>query len=176
MVSKHHIFCWVDKNVLPANLIIVIAREDDYFFGVVHSKVHELWARRMGTQLREAESGYRYTPSTTFETFPFPWAPGQEPLNDPRLLAIASAARELVELRERWLGAAAQASEFSKDSEASGSAKRTLTNLYNARPTWLELAHQKLDAAVLSAYGWPLGLSDEELLERLLKLNLERAA
>jgi hypothetical protein len=53
--------------------------------------------------------------------------------------------------------------------------KRTLTNLYNARPTWLELAHKKLDEAVFAAYGWPSDLSDEEILERLLALNLERA-
>ena len=53
--------------------------------------------------------------------------------------------------------------------------KRTLTNLYNQRPTWLDLAHKKLDAAVFAAYGWPEELSDEEILERLLALNLERA-
>ena len=54
--------------------------------------------------------------------------------------------------------------------------KRTLTNLYNERPDWLDLAHCKLDAAVLDAYGWPHNLSDEEILERLLALNLERTA
>ncbi len=53
--------------------------------------------------------------------------------------------------------------------------KRTLTNLYNARPTWLDSAHRKLDAAVFAAYGWPAGLSDEEILARLLALNLARA-
>jgi len=53
-------------------------------------------------------------------------------------------------------------------------AKRTLTNLYNERPTWLDLAHRKLDAAVFAAYGWPADLGDEEILARLLKLNLER--
>ena len=53
--------------------------------------------------------------------------------------------------------------------------KRTLTNLYNQRPAWLDLAHQKLDAAVFAAYGWDPGISDEELLEKLLALNLERA-
>jgi hypothetical protein len=51
-----------------------------------------------------------------------------------------------------------------------------LTNLYNERPTWLDLAHRKLDEAVLEAYGWPHDLSDEEILARLLALNLERAA
>jgi len=53
--------------------------------------------------------------------------------------------------------------------------KRTLTNLYNERPTWLDLAHRKLDEAVFDAYGWPHGLSDEEILARLLALNLKRA-
>ena len=53
--------------------------------------------------------------------------------------------------------------------------KRTLTNLYNERPAWLDLAHQKLDAAVAAAYGFPADLTDEQILERLLTLNLERA-
>ena len=53
--------------------------------------------------------------------------------------------------------------------------KRTLTNLYNARPTWLDNAHRKLDAAVFAAYGWPADLSDDEILARLLALNLARA-
>jgi hypothetical protein len=53
--------------------------------------------------------------------------------------------------------------------------KRTLTNLYNERPTWLDLAHKKLDAAVAAAYGWPTELAEEEILARLLQLNLERS-
>ncbi len=52
---------------------------------------------------------------------------------------------------------------------------RTLTNLYNARPTWLDLAHRRLDAAVLAAYGWPADLPDDALLARLLELNLARS-
>jgi type II restriction/modification system DNA methylase subunit YeeA len=53
---------------------------------------------------------------------------------------------------------------------------RTLTNLYNERPAWLDNAHRDLDAAVAAAYGWPAGIGDEEVLARLLALNLERAA
>ena len=53
--------------------------------------------------------------------------------------------------------------------------KRTLTNLYNERPTWLDLAHRKLDEAVFAAYGWDAGISDEELLEKLVALNVARA-
>jgi len=59
--------------------------------------------------------------------------------------------------------------------ERSAAQEHFPTNLYNARPTWLGLAHQKLDRAVLAAYGWPADLSDDQILERLLVLNLERA-
>jgi len=121
----------------------------------------------MGTQLRDAVSGFRYTSTTTFETFPFPWPPGREPAGDPRVVAIAEAARELVEKRDAWLNPpGASESELKR---------RTLTNLYNQRPAWLDLAHRRLDEAVLDAYGWPHDLTDEAILERLLALNLERA-
>jgi len=53
--------------------------------------------------------------------------------------------------------------------------KRTLTNLYNERPAWLANVHRKLDEAVFAAYGWSPGLSDDELLAKLLELNLSRA-
>ena len=164
MVSKHLIFDWLPKEVVPANLVIVIAREDNYFIGVLHSRIHELWALKQGSSLEDRP---RYTPTTTFETFPFPWAPGQEPKEDPRVQAISQAAKELVEQRDRWLNA-----EGLSDAEKK---KRTLTNLYNQRPTWLDLAHKRLDEAVFAAYGWKSDLSDEEILERLLTLNLERA-
>ncbi|MFN8476027.1 MAG: type IIL restriction-modification enzyme MmeI [Anaerolineae bacterium] len=167
-VAKHRIFVWISADVLANQQVLVFARSDDYFFGVLHSKLHELWARRMGTQLREAESGFRYTPTTTFETFPFPWPPGKEPPDARRVQAIAGAARELVEKRDAWLNPPGASEADLK--------KRTLTNLYNARPAWLDLAHKKLDDAVLDAYGWPRDLTDEDILARLLALNLQRAA
>ncbi len=104
----------------------------------------------------------------TFETFPFPWPPGREPKDDPRVEAIAQAARELVQKRDAWLNPPGASEADLK--------KRTLTNLYNQRPTWLDLAHRRLDEAVLAAYRWPPDLSDAEILARLLALNLERAA
>jgi len=55
-------------------------------------------------------------------------------------------------------------------------AKRTLTNLYNERPTWLDLAHKAPDKAVFDAYGWDPSMTDEQILAALLKLNLERSA
>ena len=98
---------------------------------------------------------------------PIPWPPGKEPKNDSRVEAISQAARELVEKRDSWLNPEGAPEKEQK--------KRTLTNLYNQRPTWLDLAHRKLDDAVLDAYGWPHDLSDEEILSRLLALNLQRA-
>jgi hypothetical protein len=63
-----------------------------------------------------------------------------------------------------------------KDPDCAGSLRnRTLTHLYNQRPTWLLQVHKKLDEAVFAAYGWEPVRSDEELLERLLQLNLERS-
>lgn len=157
-VSKHRVFTWVDERVVTDSACISMARNDDYFFGVLHSRFHELWALAMGTQL---ESRPRYTPTTCFETFPFP-----EPTDEQRE-AIAQAARELNELRENWLNP--------PDISPSDLKKRTLTNLYNARPTWLDNLHKKLDAAVAAAYGWPADLGEQEILERLLELNLDRA-
>jgi hypothetical protein len=271
MVAKHRVFAWLDTVCLPANVVIVFGRTDDYFYGVLSSRSHLVWANAQGTQLREKESGSRYTPTTCFETFPFPFrddlppskpAPGVPPPAKPKQpapdrtyaemmaahfycakeepprygsggrpveppaapgvpqspvdhhrAAVAAAAKELNELRERWLNppewTETRAFEFPgsadgpwaryvdaatvdpksgvgtvrypclepRDADCAAKLKqRTLTHLYNGRPAWLDLAHQKLDAAVAAAYGWPLDLTDEQILERLLALNLERAA
>ena len=162
--SKHRMFTWLPASVLANGATIVFARDDDYFFGLLHSRLHELWALRLGTALEDRP---RYTPTTTFETFPFPWPPGKEPADDRRVQAIAAAAREMVVLRDAWLNP--------PDATEAELKKRTLTNLYNQRPGWLDLAHRRLDEAVLDAYGWPHDLPDDEILSRLLALNLERA-
>jgi hypothetical protein len=166
--SKHRIFAWVEHPALPDHALVAFARDDDYFLGVLHSHVHEVWSRALGTQVREVESGFRYTPTTTFETFPFPWPPGEEPTGGPRLQSIADAARELVVRRDAWLNPPSATEADLKT--------RTLTNLYNQRPTWLAHAHERLDHAVLDAYGWPHALPNEAILERLLALNLSRPA
>ena len=82
-VSKFRIFSWADSIVLPDDGIYVFARSDDYFFGVLHSKIHEAWARANGTQVRERASGFRYTPNSCFETFPLPFADNITRENDP---------------------------------------------------------------------------------------------
>jgi type II restriction/modification system DNA methylase subunit YeeA len=165
-VAKHRLFIWVSIETLPDSRLYVFARDDDYFFGILHSYIHEAWS--LATSSRHGVGNDpTYNSTTCFETFPFPWPPGQEPADDPRVQAIAQAAQELVKLRDNWLNPAGADEKILKT--------RTLTNLYNQYPTWLKNAHEKLDWAVFDAYGWPHDLTDEQILERLLALNLERA-
>ncbi len=160
-VGKHRIFVWLTRPTLPDHQLIVIAREDAYVFGVLHSRVHELWSLRLCSWLGMGNDP-RYTPTTTFETFPFPWplASPDAVMNDMQQ-AIAMAADSLDAARRAWLASASER-------------PRTLTSLYNARPAWLVAAHAALDQAVLAAYGWAEDLTDDQVLARLLALNRER--
>lgn len=166
-------------------------------FGLLHSRFHELWALRLGTWLGVGNDP-RYTPTTTFETFPFPEhltpnLPAASYADNPHAQAIAAAARELVAKRDLWLNPPDLVERVPEvvpgfpdrivprnEKAAAVLKSRTLTNLYNMRGTpegaWLDNLHRTLDAAVAAAYGWPADLSDEEILSRLLELNLARSA
>jgi hypothetical protein len=154
--------------------------------------------------VRQPKHQPRYTPTTCFETFPFP-----KPTAAQRE-AVAAAAKELDALRSNWLhppgwtrtevlefpgsadgpwkryvrdadpargvGTVRYPRTLPKDAAAAAKLKaRTLTNLYNELLAWLTAAHRRLDGAVAAAYGWPADLSDDALLARLLDLNLSRA-
>jgi type II restriction/modification system DNA methylase subunit YeeA len=194
-VAKHRLFAWMRHPTLPDHQLIAIARDDDTSFGVLHCRFHECWALRMGTSLEDRP---RYTPTTTFETFPFPEGltpnlPASSYADDPRARAIAAAAREVVEKRDLWLNPPDLVERVPevvpgfpdrivpRNAKAAAILKtRTLTNLYNTRGTpegaWLDNLHHALDAAVAAAYGWPADLADDEILRRLLELNHARAA
>ena len=185
-VAKHRLFTWYDTRICPDHALIVIARDDDTTFGILHSRFHELWSLRLGTSLEDRP---RYTPTTTFQTFPFPEGltpdiPAVEYANDPSAIAIAQAAQRLVELRDRWLNPPEwvewvnePATGYPKRPVPTAVAplqelgRRTLTNLYNERPRWLVDAHANLDIAVADAYGWPIDISDEVALRELMKIN-----
>jgi hypothetical protein len=188
---------------LADSRLFVFAIEDDFRFGVLHSRIHEAWTLRQGAR-HGVGNDPTYNAGVCFETFPFPamTAAGMD--------SVSKAAFEVNELRCRWLNPPEWTRDeilefpgtingpwrhFVADPDARGIgtvrypqpvpknceiatqiANRTLTNLYNERPTWLDLAHKKLDEAVFSAYGWPADLTDDQILERLLALNLERAA
>ena len=190
-VAKHRLFVWCDVRICPDQQLIVIARDDDTTFGILHSRFHEIWSLRLGTSLEDRP---RYTPTTTFETFPFPPGltpniPASEYAADPRAVAIALEARRLVELRNRWLNPPEwvewvdePVSGYPKrpvprdEDAAKALKKRTLTNLYNARPQWLADVHADLDAAVAAGYGWSADISDDDALKELLTLNRESQA
>ncbi|MEQ8283392.1 MAG: class I SAM-dependent DNA methyltransferase [Parvibaculum sp.] len=189
-VSKHRLFVWLDSSIQPHQTVIAVARDDDTTFGILHSRFHEAWSLRLGTSLEDRP---RYTPSTTFETFPFPieLTPNLSPASyaaNPHAVAIAMAAKRLDELRRNWLNPPDLVNVVSevvsgfpdrilpKDETAAKVLKsRTLTKLYNERPAWLEHAHKELDAAVADAYGWSADISDEDALAALLELNKARA-
>jgi type II restriction/modification system DNA methylase subunit YeeA len=166
-VSKHRLFVWEETQTLPDSRLYVFARDDNYFFGVLSSMPHEVWTLA-NCSWHGVGNDPTYVTHTCFDPFPFPWPPGHEPKDSPLVEAIAQAAHQLVEKRDAWLNP--------PNANADELKKRTLTNLYNARPAWLADAHRKLDEAVFAAYGWPATLSDAELLEHLLALNHNRAA
>ena len=122
MVAKHRVLAWLPSIQIPENLCVAITRNDDTTFGILHSRFHELWSLRMGTSLEDRP---RYTPTTCFETFPFPQGltpadtahqkteaiaggaliPAGIQSSSVRTAAekIAVAAKRLNDLREAWL-------------------------------------------------------------------------
>lgn len=196
-VAKHRLFVWASPSVLPDSRVVIVCRDDDTTFGILHSKFHELWSLALGGW-HGVGNDPQYTPSLGFETFPFPEGltpniPAAEYRDHAHARAIATAAARLTELRENWLNppdlvrrepevAPGYPERILPIDEAAAAelAKRTLTNLYNQRPAWLDHAHQALDEAVADAYGWGddfrMGdLTDDEILARLFRLNQNRA-
>lgn len=193
--AKHRIFAWLPTSVLPDHKLYAIARDDDTTFGILHSRFHEAWALALASR-HGVGNDPRYTPTTTFETFPFPEGltpniPAASYAQDPRAIAIAEAARALTEARDRWLNPAELVDHVPEvvpgfpdrivprnEAAAQALKKRTLTNLYNMRGTpegaWLDALHRRLDEAVAAAYGWPADISPDDALAALLALNHAR--
>jgi type II restriction/modification system DNA methylase subunit YeeA len=203
-VSKFRLFVWHSAPTLPDSSCFSFARSDDYFLGVLHSRFHEAWALKQGTRLETRPRYTPNTCFETFP-FPRA-TPAQEAaiaaaakelnalrerwLNPPEwtqthtLTFPGSAAGPWARYidpqtvdPQTGIGTVRYPRLEPRDADcAANLKKRTLTNLYNERPAWLALAHQTLDAAVAAAYGWPADMSDDEILARLLELNLARAA
>ena len=121
--SKHRFFVWLPVTTSPDQALITVARADDTTLGILHSRFHELWSLRLGTSIGVGNDP-RYTPTTCFETFPFPVGltpadtanqrteaieggaliPADLPATvRPQASAIARAAQRLVALRDAWL-------------------------------------------------------------------------
>ncbi|MPY67815.1 class I SAM-dependent DNA methyltransferase [Deinococcus sp. SDU3-2] len=176
---KHRSFSWLTPGCIPGDALTVIAAEDDLTFGVLNSSPHTAWALRMGTSLEDRP---RYTPTTCFETFPFP-RPSPEQAE-----AIAQVARFL-ETARAFLRTKRDPKQKANAGTSEQDKTLTLTGMYNLlsdyRQTGQEVvtglatladAHDTLDRAVSAAYGWEWPLDEDEMLSRLLALNLERHA
>lgn len=225
MVSKFRIFAWLPTIQIPKNAAIVLARGDDTTFGILHSLFHEVWSLKMCTWMGKGNDP-SYTPTTCFETFPFPKSltPADTAHQKTETIAggalipadittssmrtgivslrvaaeeIAQAAKRLNDLREAWLNPPDWTDSIlevtplgmtispypdrilPKPGHEKDLAERTLTKLYNVRPAWLDAAYKTLDEAVAVAYGWAdytFEMPDEEILKRLLALNLQRSS
>ena len=163
VTSKHRFFVWQDVSTVYDNTVLIIARDDAYAFGVLSSKPHTLWALATGTRIGQGNDP-RYVHGSTFNAFPFPWPLDvpEEDLDDAQRehhATISRTAKDFHEARAKWLAA---------------DSGRTVTELYNNMPTWFKNRQRALDKSVLKAYGWPQDTSDDEILKRLLALNLER--
>jgi hypothetical protein len=153
--GKRVFFAWQSKPTCPSNLTNVFAFGTDFHMGVLSSSIHHDWARAQSSTL---EDRFRYTPTSAFETFPWPQPEDREP--------IAAAARAVIARRseicvERQIG---------------------LTQLYNEVDDGayrdLRDLHVALDEAVAAAYGWPASAAHDsaESNRLLLELNREIAA
>lgn len=187
--AEHRLFVWLSYPTLPDKNLIVIARDDDLMFGLLHSRFHEVWSLRKGSDLQDRP---RYTHTSTFATFPFPEGltpdlPLEAAREHPAADEIAAAAADLDMLRENWLWPSSlyrfepEAVPGFPDRRVPVDAaaadllrSRTLTTLYNEPPEWLRLAHARLDAAVARAYDFEGELEETAILEMLLALNLAR--
>ncbi|WP_282009760.1 class I SAM-dependent DNA methyltransferase, partial [Brevundimonas aveniformis] len=171
--AKHRVFQFLDESILPDNMIIAIASSDAWHLAALSSRVHVTWTLNVGGVL---ESRPRYTKSGCFDPFPFP---------DPD---------EATRARLRDLGEELDATRKTVQAEHPD---LTLTGLYNVleklragealsdkdqdikdrgRVLILKDLHDQIDRATFDAYGWPHDLTDEQILERLVALNAERAA
>ena len=193
MVSSYRTFDFLHRAYLPDQKLVVFAKDDLTFFGIVHSKFHRAWTVATCSWIG-AGNDITYSNQAVFLTFPFPEnlmpnIPASEYVNDPRACAIATAARDLGDLRNRWLHpielvdvvpevVPGYRDLMSPKNEIAAEElkKRTLSSLYSQYPEWLAEAHRNVDAAVANAYDWPVDISEQDALAKLLELNFARAS
>lgn len=147
-VTKRPIFVFIDSKIRPGDALQVFAFEDDYSFGVLQSSAHWQWFVAKCSKLTER---LRYTPESVFDTFPWPQSPTVNHVDE-----IAKAGKELRKLREVSLA------------NMTGGLRALYRTLDLPGKNPLRDAHNKLDAAVLKAYGFS---ANNDLLEQILKLN-----
>ena len=150
--SKWFIFLPAKKEWLPADSTTVVASDDFYILGILTSKIHRLWIKAQSSTLK---GDTRYTHNTCFETFPFPQTPSQELVEK-----IRQTANELHEYRSQQM------------EKKQWGITKLYNQFFNEPSSQLYQLHQKLDKLVMEAYHFQ---ADDDILEKLLTLNLELA-
>lgn len=172
--SKHRFFTFLSEHIVPDNMLIAIAINDGYDLGVLSSKIHICWALAAGGDL--GGNTPRYNKIRCFETFPFPNTTEEQKQTIRKIAEDLDAHRK----RQQALHPTLTITDMYNVLE-----KLRTGETFNAKDqkvheqglvTVLKQLHDDLDAAVAAAYGWPVTLSEEEILERLVALNKERAA
>ena len=151
-IAKYIVFSPVDVSILPCEANMVIASDDFYILGILNSKIHRLWVKAQSSTL---EDRTRYTNTTCFETFPFPQTPSQELVKK-----IRQTANELHEYRSQQM------------EKKQWGITKLYNQFFNEPSSQLYQLHQKLDKLVMEAYHFQ---ADDDILEKLLTLNLELA-
>jgi hypothetical protein len=170
--SKHRIFAFLDASVLADNMLIAIALDDAYFLGVLSSHAHVAWALAAGGTLEDRP---RYNKTRCFDPFPFPNPTPEQKQKICDLGERLDAHRKRVQVQHPDVTITGMYNLLEK--MRTGEAFTDKDREYNdkALVSTLKQIHDELDAAVLDAYGWSHDISDEEILERLVALNAERA-
>lgn len=173
--AKHRVFQFLPAEILPDNMLVAIGLSDGFSLGVLSSRQHVAWALAAGGWLGYGNDP-RYSKSRCFDPFPFPKATALQRAE------IGGLAEELDAQRKRVLAAHPSrltltglynALEARRSGRALDDAEREIDRL--GEVAVLAHLHERIDAAVAAAYGWPAGLADAEVLARLVALNRERA-
>jgi len=169
--AKHRFFQFLSATESPSNLLICIASADAFHLGVLSSRAHVTWALAAGGTLEDRP---RYNKSRCFEPFPFPDCsePQKEQIRQLAEQLDAHRKRQQAQHPELTMTGMYNVLEKLRSGEVL-SAKEKISHEQGLVAVLRQL-HDELDAAVAAAYGWPVELSDAEILERLVALNKER--
>ncbi len=173
--AKHRVFQFLDASIAPDNMLICIALDDAYALGVLSSRAHVAWALATGGRLGVGNDP-RYNKSRCFETFPFPAATPEQQTRIRDLAEQLDAHRKKVLAEHEELTLTGLYNVLEKLKVGAPRTAKEEVIYQKGLVAVLKSLHEDLDAAVLDAYGWTDGPSDEQILERLVRLNAERAA
>ena len=172
--AKHRVFQFLDAAIAPDNMLVVVASSESLVLGVLSSHIHVCWALAAGGRLGVGNDP-RYNKSKCFDTFPFPTptAPQAETIRE--LGEALDAHRKRQQATHPGLTITGMYNVLEKLRSSAALSPKEKKIHDEGLVSVLKKIHDDLDAAVFEAYGWPVTLSDEEILERLVALNHERA-